>query len=126
MQKWLDLGRKLLREVFQLGAEARLHALPGPHQLLAERGKRRALAALGFDQRYAKKVGPLLDQIPDVAIGEPCIGRGAGELSGLSDLVQDSEHHHDGLGSALLPETPDGFDLDVQHRAPYYEIAFIL
>src|SRR4029077_17478150 len=61
-----------------------------------------------------------------VAVGELGVGRGARELSGLTDFIQDSEHHHDGLRTALLLETPDGFDLDVQHRPPNYEISFIL
>ena len=70
VQERLDLGREFLRQIFQLRAEPRLHALPGPDQLFAEGGQRRALAALGFDQRHAKEIGPLLDQVPDVPIGE--------------------------------------------------------
>ena len=122
VQERLDLGRELLREVFQLRTEARLHALPGPDQLFAERRQRRALAALGFDQRHAEEVGPLLDQIPDVTVGEPGVGRGAGEFAGFSDFVQNAEHHHDRLRAALLPKSPDGFDLDLQHRPSSYEI----
>ena len=36
MQKRLDLGGEFLREIFELRAEAGLHALSGPDQLLAE------------------------------------------------------------------------------------------
>jgi hypothetical protein len=39
---------------------------PAQDQLFAERRQRRALAALGFDQRHAEELGPLLDQVPDV------------------------------------------------------------
>ena len=53
----------------------------GPHQLLADGGQPRALAALGLDQRHAEKCGPLLDQIPDVAIGEVGVA-GAGLSAG--------------------------------------------
>ena len=70
MQERLDLGDELLREIFQLRTETGLHALPGPDQLFAERRQFRAFAALGFDQRHAKKSGPLLDQIPDGTVGK--------------------------------------------------------
>ena len=36
-QELVDLGLQLLREVLELRLEARLKALPGPHQLVAER-----------------------------------------------------------------------------------------
>jgi hypothetical protein len=67
-QTRLDLGGQFLRQIFQLRAEASLHALSGPDQLFAEGRQPCALAAMGFDQRYAKEIGPLLDQIPDVPI----------------------------------------------------------
>ena len=70
MQERLDLGREFLREIFKLRTKPRLHALAGPDQLFAERRQHRALAAMGFDQRHAEEFGPLLDQIPDVPIGE--------------------------------------------------------
>src|SRR5216684_1744476 len=68
MQKRLDLGDKLLRQVFQLRTETRLHALSRPDQLFAEGRQFRALAAMGFDQWHPEKIRPLLDEIPDVAV----------------------------------------------------------
>src|SRR2546426_279834 len=59
LEKRLDLARKLLREIFELGPEPRLHALARPHQPLAERGQLGTLAALGFDQRRAEELRPL-------------------------------------------------------------------
>ena len=125
MQERFYFRGELLGEVFQLRTKARLHALSGPHQLLAERRQRRAFAALGFDQRHAEEVGPLFDQIPDVAVGETGVGRRAGEFAGLPDFVQHPEHHHDRLRAALLPKSPDGIDVDVQHGLPGYEVSFI-
>ncbi len=86
LEERLDLAGKLLRQVFELQAEPRLHALARPHQPLAERGEFGALAALGFDQRRAEELRPLLDQIPDVAVGEVGIAGRAGDLPGLPDL----------------------------------------
>src|ERR1700704_1075374 len=118
IQERLDLGRKFLRQILELRAGARLHPLSGPHQFFSECGQHRALAAMGFDQRNAEKLGPLLDQIPDVAIGKLGVGRRTGELSGVPDLVENSEHNHDRLRAALLAKSPDGFDVDVQHYSP--------
>ena len=70
LEERLDLARELLRQIFELRSEPGLHALARPHQPLAERRQFRALAALGLDQRRAEEFRPLLDQIPDVAIGE--------------------------------------------------------
>ena len=115
VQERLDLGREFLREIFKLRAETRLHPLAGPDQFFAEGGQRRALAAMGLDQRHAEELRPLLDQIPDMAIGQLGVLRRAGELSGFPDLVENSEHHHGGLRAAFLVKSPDGFDLDVVH-----------
>ena len=117
MQEGLDLGDEFLREIFELRTEARLHALAGPDQLFAEGGEHRALAAMGLDQRHAEEFGPLLDQIPDMPIGELGVLRRTGEFPGLSDLVENAEHHHRGLRAAFLVKAPDGFDLDVVHRS---------
>src|SRR5438034_8019149 len=40
MQERLDLGHEFLREIFELRAEPRLHALSGPDQFFAEGGER--------------------------------------------------------------------------------------
>ena len=117
MQERLDLGHEFLREIFELRAEPRLHALSGPDQFFAEGGERRALAAVSLDQRHAEEIGPLLDQIPDVPIGELGVLRRTGEFSGLSDLVEHTEHHDRGLRAAFLMKSPDGFDLNVVHAA---------
>src|SRR3954452_3583042 len=117
VQERLDLREQLLRELFQLRTETCLHALSGPDQLFAERRQRRPLAAAGFDQRRPEERRPLLDQVPDMTVGKLGVGRGAGEFAGVSDLVENAEHHHDRLRAALLPESPDGLDLDLQHRA---------
>src|SRR6266404_8903172 len=90
MQERLDLGRKFLRQVLELRAEPRLHALSGPHQFFSEGRQHRTLAAMGFDQRDAEKLGPLLDQIPDVTVGKLGVNRRTGELSGVPDLVENS------------------------------------
>jgi hypothetical protein len=94
-QKRLDLGREFLRQVLELRAETRLCALSGPHQLLAELRQHGALAAMGFDQRYPEKLGPLLEQVPDMPIGELGVGRSTGDFSGFPDFVEDAEHHHE-------------------------------
>ena len=117
MQERLDLGHEFLREIFELRAEPRLHALSGPDQFFAEGGERRALAAPGLDQRHAEEIGPLLDQIPDMPIGELGVLRRAGEFAGLSDFVEHAEHHHRRLRAAFLVKSPDGLDLDVVHRS---------
>jgi hypothetical protein len=117
LQKRLDLSDKLLRQIFQLRAEARLHALSGPDQLFAERGQFCPFSALGLDQRHAEKFGPLLDQIPDVPIGEMGVIGGTGEFPGFTDLVEDSEHDNRGLRTAFLVESPHGFNFDMQHRS---------
>ncbi len=44
----------------------------------------------------------------------------------LSDLVQNSEHHHGRMWTALLVKPPDGFDFDIEHPVcQSYEIYFI-
>ena len=116
MQERFDLRHKFLRQIFKLRAEARLHALSGPDQLFTECGQRGALATMGFDQGDAEKIGPLLDEIPDVAVGEVGMVRRTGKFPGLSDLVQNSEHHHGRMWTALLVKPPDGFDFDIEHR----------
>jgi hypothetical protein len=45
---------------------------------------------MGFDQRHAEKIRPLFDEIPDMTIGKAGVVRGAGEFSGLPDLVENS------------------------------------
>jgi len=60
----------------------------------------------------------LLDQIPDVAVGQMGMGGRAGEFPGFADLVENSEHHHGRLRTAFLVKSPDGFDLDVVHGMP--------
>ena len=117
MQERLDLGDEFLRQVLELRTKAGLHALPGPHQLLTERRQRRAFAAMGFDQRHAEELGPLLDQIPDMPIGKPGVVCRAGELAGSADFIEHTEHDDCGLRAAFLVKTPDGFDLDMQHRS---------
>gem|GEM_PF-5886915 len=81
---------------------------------------------MGFDQRHAEEVGPLLNQIPDVAIGQAGMVCRAGELAGFADFVEHAEHNNGGLRAAFLVKAPDGFDLDLQHRAsPCYAMNFI-
>ena len=77
------------------------------------------LPRLGLDQRHAEEIGPLLDQIPDMPIRELGVLRGTGEFPGLSDLVENTEHHHRGLRAAFLVKSPDGSDLDVVHGQTY-------
>src|SRR5439155_24212749 len=101
LEKGLDLARKLLREVIELGPGPRLHALAGPHQPLAERTQLGALAALGFDQRRAEKLRPLLDQVPDMPVGEVGIAGRAGNFPGLPDFIEDAEHDHRRARAAL-------------------------
>src|SRR3954466_1418940 len=117
VQERLDLGDEFLREIFQLRTETGLHALSGPDQLFAERRQHRPLAAAGFYQRGPEERRPLLDQVPDMTVGKLGVGRGTCEFAGVSNVVQNPEHPHDRLRAALLPESPDGFDLDLQHRA---------
>src|ERR1700736_6297525 len=120
MQERFDLRHKFLRQIFKLRAETCLHALSGPHQFFTECSQRCALAAAGFDQRDAEKLGPLFDEIPDVTIGKVRVVRCTGEFSGLSYLVENSEHHHGRLWTALLVKSPDGFDFDMQHGATLF------
>src|SRR5436309_1102329 len=115
MQERLDLGHEFLREIFELRTEPRLHALSGPDQFFAEGGERSALAAVSLYQRHAEEIGPLLDQIPDMPIGELGMLRRAGEFPGLPDFIENAEHHHRRLRTAFLVKSPDGFDLDVMH-----------
>src|SRR5260370_40097809 len=102
MQERFDLRKKFLRLIFKLRAETCLHALSGPHQFFTECCQRCALTAMGFDQRDAEENGPLLDEIPDVAVGEVGMVRRTGEFPGFSDLVQNSKHHHGRMWIALL------------------------
>jgi hypothetical protein len=125
MQEGLDLGGEFLREIFKLRTETGLHALAGPDQFFAEGGQHRALAAMGLDQWHTEEIGPLFDQIPDVPIGELGVLGRTGEFSGLSDLVEDAEHHHRGLWTAFLVKAPYGFDLNVVHRRRPYEVYYI-
>src|SRR2546430_3353956 len=122
MQERLDFGDELLREIFKLRTEPCLHALAGPDQFFAEGGERRTLAALGLDQRHAEEIGPPLDQIPDVPIGELGVLRSAGELPGFSNFIENAEHHHRRLRAAFLVKSPDGFDLYVIHCRSLYEV----
>jgi hypothetical protein len=69
-QERFDFGREFLRQVLKLRTETRLRALSGPDQLFTECRQRRALAAMGLDQRDAEKVRPLFDQVPDVPVGQ--------------------------------------------------------
>jgi hypothetical protein len=105
-EEWLDLGGELLRQIVELRPEPGLHALAGPDQLLAEGAQPRALAAVGLDQRHAEEIRPLLDQIPDMAIGEMGVGGGAGDLAGFPDLAEQAEHHDDALRAAVLVKPP--------------------
>ena len=111
----LDLARQLLRQIFELRPEPGLHALAGPHQPLAERRELRALAALGLDQRGSEELRPLLDQIPDVPVGQVRIAGRARDLSGLPDFVEHAEHDHHGARIALAAKPPDSLDLDLKH-----------
>ncbi|MGX1010879.1 hypothetical protein AB7M69_005236 [Bradyrhizobium japonicum] len=111
----LDLARQLLRQVFELRPEPGLHAFAGPYQPLAKRGEFRALAALGFDQRGSEELRPLLDQIPDVPVGQVRIAGRARDLSGLPDFVEHAEHDDCGARAALVAKSPDGLDLDLKH-----------
>src|ERR1700733_14888842 len=43
------------------------------------------------------------------------VPRGAGELSGFTDFIEDAQHHDDGLRAVFLVKSPDGLDLDVEH-----------
>jgi hypothetical protein len=70
----------------------------------------------GSSHSLQEKIGPLLDEIPDVAIGEVSVVRRTGKFPSLSDLVENSEHHHGRLWTALLVKPPDGFDFDMEHR----------
>src|SRR5260370_41745071 len=115
MQKRLDLGDKLLRQIFQLRAEPGLQALASLNQLLAESRQFCPFAAMGFNQRHAEKLGPLIDQIPDVPVRKAGVIGRAGEFSGLPDLVEDPEHDNRRLRTALLVKSPNGFDLNMEH-----------
>ncbi len=44
--------------------------LSGPDQFLAEGCQGGALAAMRFHQRHAEEGGPLLDQVPDMPVGQ--------------------------------------------------------
>src|SRR6478672_461275 len=70
LEERLDLARELLRQILELRSEPGLHALAGPDQPLAERRELRALAALGFDERRSEELRPLLDQVPDMPVGQ--------------------------------------------------------
>ena len=61
-----------------------------------------------------------------MAIGKLGVGRRTGELSGVPDLIENSEHHHDRLRAAFLAKSPDGFDLDVQHQSPIMQFTSYL
>jgi hypothetical protein len=70
-QRWRRLGERLVQragelggEVVELGREARLRALAGPEQALAERGELRAAPLLLGDERRAEELLPLRDQVP--------------------------------------------------------------
>ncbi len=112
----VDLGLQLLGQVLQLGSQAGLQALAGPDQLFAERGQLGAAALLAHDQGRLEEGGPLLDQVPAMAIGQVLPVRRAGDLTGGADLVQEVEHHQHRLGLAVPPEAPLGLDLDPDQR----------
>src|SRR5579864_3271742 len=112
MQKRLDLGGEFLCEILELRAEASLHTLAGPDEFFTEGSEPRTLAALGFDQRHTEELRPLLDQVPDMAIGQVRIPCGAGELSGFADFIENAQHHHDALRAVFSVKSPDGLDLD--------------
>src|SRR3954453_19434120 len=61
LEERLDLARQFLRQILELRSEPSLHALACPHQPLPERREFRAFAALGFHQRRAEELRPLLD-----------------------------------------------------------------
>ena len=71
---------------------------------------------LGYDD-----VGVLsfVGQVAGAPVADVDGGRGmrrrAGEFSGLPDLVENFQHHHGGLWTALAAKPPDGFDVDLQH-----------
>jgi hypothetical protein len=75
---------------------------------------------MSFDQRDAKKHGPLLDEIPDVAVRQVGAVSRTGEFTGRSDLVENSKHDHRRLLTFLLSESPDGLNFDIQHRRPKF------
>ncbi|MGY4309128.1 hypothetical protein ACVIJ6_006371 [Bradyrhizobium sp. USDA 4369] len=116
LQERLDLGDELLREIVELRTKPRMHALARPHQLVSECGQSRSLAALGFHQRHAEECRPLLDQIPDMPIGELGIVGCARDLARPPDLAEHAEHHDDAVRVIILGEAPDRFDRDPQHQ----------
>jgi hypothetical protein len=73
---------------------------------------------MGLYQRYAEEGGPLLDEIPDVTIGELSVICSVGEFAGFTNFIQHTQHDHGGLWTAGHVEAPDRFDFNMQHRGP--------
>ncbi len=115
-QELVDLGLQLLRQVVELGLQARAQPLSGPDQLVAERGQGGAPALAAVDQGRVEEGRPLLDQVPGVAVGHVRLIGGAGDLAGGADLPEKIQHHQHRLGLVVLAEAPDRLDLDPDHR----------
>src|SRR5215469_6124991 len=88
----VDLGFQFLGEVLELRSKPRLEPPSRPNELLAQRRQAGADSLFPLDQGRAEEIGPLLDQIPGMPVGEirpTCRSR---DFSCHPDLVQQIEH----------------------------------
>src|SRR5215469_15717819 len=112
----VELGLELLREVLQLGLQARLQPLSSPHNLLPERRQTCSKALLALNERSTEELSPFLGEVPAVPVGQVRAPRRAGHLAGRADLIQEIQHQQQRLSVRLALEAPDRINLDSKHR----------
>ena len=69
-----------------------MEALARPDEFVSKGGQAGAASLFPVEQRNFKKVRPLLDEIPGVPVGQLRPLRGAADLPGDTDFVQQVEH----------------------------------
>ncbi len=91
VQQAAELLLDLRGRTFEMRRQSRLDPFAQPQEALAERGQPAAAALFFVDQRLADDVRPFRNQTPGLAIGEPHLGRGAGQLAALPDCFEQLE-----------------------------------
>ena len=111
-QHLVDLGLEFLGEVLQLWPQPGLQPLGGPNELDTEGSQIRTAPLMPLDQRRCEEGGPLLDQIPRMAVGNAGPLGGSRDLARSPEFVEEVEQHLDRLSLAITMKAPNRLDLD--------------
>ena len=110
---------QFLGKVLELWSKPRLEPLARPDELVTERCQGRTASLPAFNQRCSKIAGPLLDQIPRMAIRQAGPGGGMCDFPGDSDPVQKIQHDRVRRQISFAPEAPGRLDFDSDRHSRY-------